>query len=457
MTTPYLLVIPNGPDSKHRDWLKGKPGAIFDVGFLPYGNIDFTDVTLCGADNGLRSWGSMRSSEALRPWRALLETFDIRPDFFEPYTHIAFFADDIEADVTTANRMFQRADALGFDLCQCALTPDSHSPYAAVFAQSFSTYRLTNTVETMVICFSRRAFLQMIPAFRLQARGTGWGLETAMYFDLNAGPAGGLSRWGGKIGVLDCCVVAHRRPVGEGDAYIGVDPGEDSAPTLAAYGGQQVWVTQVGPPVPVPQVSLTMVVRNEAHRLGDMIRSHRPYVDDVVVVVQESTDCTLEIARLHADVVIERPSVGYCEAHREEACAYANHEWQLVLDADEMITPEFIRDLPELMNAPAAGYRLSRRNWIDGIVTWEGDSHHRLVRRSNVVFLDEIHTEPQSRVPWDQIPGLPYISIDHSKTDGEQLMDEMRCHELLSDGGALQNDPLRDRKLALNVRLNADK
>ena len=208
-------------------------------------------------------------------------------------------------------------------------------------------------------------------------------------------------------------------------------------------------------------ISLTMVVCDEAHRLGPMLAWHRPLVAQIVVVVQESDDDTLAIARDLADVVIAHPRHGYCEASRAAASHAGAYDTQLILDADEWLTLPFVAALPALVYGTAQGlvdgYRLRRTFWRGGAHEFTGDAHYRLVHRRGVRFLDEIHTEPQAR-DWARVPtwGDPQIvpAILHVKTTEEQLRDERRCRNLLSDGGALAHDPLRARKLALNVHLD---
>jgi predicted O-methyltransferase YrrM len=202
-------------------------------------------------------------------------------------------------------------------------------------------------------------------------------------------------------------------------------------------------------------ISLCMVVCNEAHRLAPMVAFHRPLVSEVVIVVQQSADATLEMARELADVVIEHPAYGYCEASRQAASDAARHDVQLILDADELLTPAAIAALPELVEqayAARSGFRLRRTTYLDGAHQWTGDAHHRLVHRANVRYLDEIHTEPQG--DWGRIPTWPGLAILHTKASAEQLRDDARVNALLTTG-ALRDDRLRAQKLPLQHRLAA--
>jgi len=202
-------------------------------------------------------------------------------------------------------------------------------------------------------------------------------------------------------------------------------------------------------------ISLCIVARNEAHRLAPMVAFHRPLVSEVVIVVQASSDATLEVARACADVVIEHPAYGYCEASRQAASDAARFDVHLVLDVDELLTPAAIAALPELVEqayAARSGFRLRRTTYLDGAHQWTGDAHHRLVHRANVRYLDEIHTEPQG--DWGRIPTWDEVAILHTKTSAEQLRDDARVNALLTTG-ALKTDPLRAQKLPLQHRLAA--
>lgn len=202
-------------------------------------------------------------------------------------------------------------------------------------------------------------------------------------------------------------------------------------------------------------ISLCMVVRNEAHRLAPMVAFHRPLVSEVVVVVQQSADATLKAAQACANVVLEHPAYGYCEASRQAAGDAARFDVHLVLDADELLTPAAIAALPELVEqayAARSGFRLRRTTYLDGAHQHTGDAHHRLVHRSNVRYLDEIHTEPQG--DWRRIPTWPEVAILHTKARTEQLRDDARVNALLTTG-ALKGDPLRAQKLPLQHRLAA--
>jgi Glycosyltransferases involved in cell wall biogenesis len=96
-----------------------------------------------------------------------------------------------------------------------------------------------------------------------------------------------------------------------------------------------------------PGISVCIVCRNEADRLGPCLESVR-WADEVVVVDLMSTDGSAEIARLHGATVIEREPVPIVELVRNEASAAARNDWILALDPDERVTPGLAEELMRL-------------------------------------------------------------------------------------------------------------
>lgn len=91
---------------------------------------------------------------------------------------------------------------------------------------------------------------------------------------------------------------------------------------------------------PRPNVSLTMIVRNEAHNIGECLATVADLVDEVVVVDTGSADDTKEIARRHGARVYDFPWVDNFAAARNEALRHATGRWVLWLDADDRLAEE---------------------------------------------------------------------------------------------------------------------
>jgi glycosyltransferase involved in cell wall biosynthesis len=123
----------------------------------------------------------------------------------------------------------------------------------------------------------------------------------------------------------------------------------------------------------MPPLSIFIIAKNEADRIGDTIRAVRGLTDDLVVVDSGSTDGTQEVARSLGARVIHNPWTGYGPQKRfaEEQC---RHLWLLNLDADEVVPPELAHEIGALFEGDGPScdaYRLP----IAEIFPGEGAPH----------------------------------------------------------------------------------
>jgi len=94
-------------------------------------------------------------------------------------------------------------------------------------------------------------------------------------------------------------------------------------------------------------VSVFIIAKNEADRIGATIRAIHGLTDDLVVVDSGSTDGTQAVAEELGARVIYNPWPGYGLQKRfaEDQC---RHEWLLNLDADEVVSPELLAEIRAL-------------------------------------------------------------------------------------------------------------
>jgi glycosyltransferase involved in cell wall biosynthesis len=94
-------------------------------------------------------------------------------------------------------------------------------------------------------------------------------------------------------------------------------------------------------------VSVFIIAKNEADRIGETIRAVRDLTDDLIVVDSGSTDGTQVVAEeLGARVIFnEWPGYGPQKRFAEEQC---RHPWLLNLDADEMVPPDLADEIKAL-------------------------------------------------------------------------------------------------------------
>src|SRR6202162_910847 len=93
-------------------------------------------------------------------------------------------------------------------------------------------------------------------------------------------------------------------------------------------------------------VSVIVAVRNEAKNLPRCLQALRD-VGEVYVIDSQSTDETVEIARSHGAKVVQFHYQGGWPKKRQWAMntlPFA-HDWILLLDADESLTPELAQEI----------------------------------------------------------------------------------------------------------------
>lgn len=97
--------------------------------------------------------------------------------------------------------------------------------------------------------------------------------------------------------------------------------------------------------VKAPTISLCMIVKNEEQFLGDCLESVQGAVDEICIVDTGSTDKTVEIARRYGAKLGYFEWTGDFAEARNKSIDMATSDWILILDADEVITPESKKEL----------------------------------------------------------------------------------------------------------------
>jgi len=115
-------------------------------------------------------------------------------------------------------------------------------------------------------------------------------------------------------------------------------------------------------------LSVLVPVKNEAANLRDCLASVS-FADEIVLVDSASADGTQEIADAAGAQMVEFAWNG--KFPRKKNWALENipwrHEWVLIIDADERITPELEREIRlAIRRTDVNGFYLNRRFWFLG-------------------------------------------------------------------------------------------
>jgi glycosyltransferase involved in cell wall biosynthesis len=132
-------------------------------------------------------------------------------------------------------------------------------------------------------------------------------------------------------------------------------------------------------------VSVIVTTYNEEVNIGGCIASAL-WADEVLVVDSFSKDRTVQIASAFPVSVLQREYFGSA-AQKNWSLDRVQHDWVLILDADERVPEALAREILQLLadGPQAAGYYLRRRNIVLGKVIrhsgWSTDKVIRLFRK----------------------------------------------------------------------------
>jgi len=146
-------------------------------------------------------------------------------------------------------------------------------------------------------------------------------------------------------------------------------------------------------PERIHSLSVIMICRDEADRIGNALGSVSGWADEIIVLDSGSRDATVEICRRFTEhvEVTDWPGFGI---QKQRALARATGDWVLSLDADEIVSEALRREIDLVLSSPApafTGYRLPWQTRAFGRVLHFGHwarAPLRLFRRGHARFTD---------------------------------------------------------------------
>lgn len=169
--------------------------------------------------------------------------------------------------------------------------------------------------------------------------------------------------------------------------------------------------------MPTLPLTLLVITHNEAGNIARCLDSV-PFAAEKVVVDSGSDDDTVAIARAHGARVVHQDWLGF-GPQRNFATTQASHDWILVLDADEFLSPELAAELeqrlPHWLQGDAAVGILRRRTLYMGApMRWYrpmlGERMARLYHRDRARWTDaRVHES----LRWDGRSEIFDASFNH--------------------------------------------
>jgi len=147
------------------------------------------------------------------------------------------------------------------------------------------------------------------------------------------------------------------------------------------------------------KLSVVVLAKNEESRIATCLESVK-WADEIIVVDDESTDKTVEVVRKFTDKILFK-KMDIEGRHRNWAYAQAKNEWVLILDADEIVTPELKEEIANLLKGKPAedGFTIPRRNYIADYWVrfggWYPSAQLKLFRKDRFKY-EEVAVHPRA-------------------------------------------------------------
>lgn len=163
------------------------------------------------------------------------------------------------------------------------------------------------------------------------------------------------------------------------------------------------------PTVMENKISVVINTYNAEKHLKEVLEAVKGF-DEIVICDMESTDNTRDIAEEYGCRIVTFPKGNHksAEPARTFAIQSAACKWVLVVDADEIITPELRGYLYERIKEPncPAGLYIPRHNKFMGAYNrnWSHDYQLRFFLREGTTWPPHVHTFPTVKGRTERIP-----------------------------------------------------
>ncbi len=138
-------------------------------------------------------------------------------------------------------------------------------------------------------------------------------------------------------------------------------------------------------------ISCVIIAKNAATTLANTLDS-LSFFSDVVIYNNGSSDNTEAIAHSYSNVnLVQGEFIGFGPS-KNKAASFAKNDWILSLDADEVLTDEFIQNLQQIMLAEGCVFTILRENYYQSTKIkhcWGQDIITRVYNRQQTGFTDK--------------------------------------------------------------------
>jgi len=148
-----------------------------------------------------------------------------------------------------------------------------------------------------------------------------------------------------------------------------------------------------------PTLGVVAIAKNEELDMPGFLRHLQPWVDEIVIVDDASTDRTAEIVRAAGEnvkLIAHRMTKDGFSGQRNAGIAAATSEWLLHMDIDERVTPQLAAEIESAIGVTRHhAYRYRRLNFFlhrpMRAGGWQYWNNPQLARRGKHQFRNVIH------------------------------------------------------------------
>jgi len=170
-----------------------------------------------------------------------------------------------------------------------------------------------------------------------------------------------------------------------------------------------------------PKISAIILTKNEAQMLPGCLATLK-WCDEVILIDDNSTDGTLEIAENYGAKVISFSHPSFAR-RRMEGKKHAQHEWLFYVDADERVTPALAYGLLTLAasQTPADAVSFLRENYFYGQKMehggWSNDWVTRFFKKESLKkWYGQVHESPVYEGKLVKLDGVILKHFSHRST-----------------------------------------
>lgn len=167
-------------------------------------------------------------------------------------------------------------------------------------------------------------------------------------------------------------------------------------------------------------VSIVINTYNAEKYLREALSSVKDF-SEIIICDMYSTDNTIDVAKEFNAKIVYHENTGYVEPARNFAIQNASNDWVLLLDADEVVTPDLLKELqyhfPNRNNYAAIA--IPRKNYFMGKFMHAAFPDY-VIRFFNKNYIDwpkVIHSVPKIKGEIIKLKKSPKVALEHLADD----------------------------------------